>query len=158
MRLTSELLAQPEPPTALFAASDTQAFGVLEAAVRAGVEVPRHLGLDERLLDQVVGSTGEAGDSAAALLRALTWWQPLRCRSSRRLLAGDRFHRSRRPALLPGGDHGPAGLLCRRTQAGAAARTPGSQNTLQIILVAGVALVVVGAVPLLLLRRRAPDL
>jgi DNA-binding LacI/PurR family transcriptional regulator len=40
LRLASELLALREPPTAIFAASDTQAFGVLGAAVQAGVEVP----------------------------------------------------------------------------------------------------------------------
>jgi DNA-binding LacI/PurR family transcriptional regulator len=31
-RLTRELLSLPKPPTAIFAASDTQALGVLEAA------------------------------------------------------------------------------------------------------------------------------
>jgi LacI family transcriptional regulator len=41
--LAAELLALPEPPTAIFAASDTQAFGVLEAAVQAGVDVPGQL-------------------------------------------------------------------------------------------------------------------
>jgi LacI family transcriptional regulator, galactose operon repressor len=45
VRLASELLALPEPPSAIFAASDTQALGVLEAAAIAGVEVPRHLSL-----------------------------------------------------------------------------------------------------------------
>jgi LacI family transcriptional regulator len=43
VRMTSELLRLAKPPTAIFAASDTQAFGVLEAAVRAGVEVPGRL-------------------------------------------------------------------------------------------------------------------
>jgi LacI family transcriptional regulator len=43
LELASELLALPDPPTAIFAASDTQAFGVLEAAVRAGVQVPERL-------------------------------------------------------------------------------------------------------------------
>jgi LacI family transcriptional regulator len=43
LELASELLALPDPPTAIFAASDTQAFGVLEAAHRAGVEVPDRL-------------------------------------------------------------------------------------------------------------------
>jgi DNA-binding LacI/PurR family transcriptional regulator len=38
--LTSELLALPDPPTAIFAASDTQAMGVLRAAERCGFRVP----------------------------------------------------------------------------------------------------------------------
>ena len=42
-RLAAELLALPEPPTAIFAASDTQAMGVLEAARDAGLKVPRDL-------------------------------------------------------------------------------------------------------------------
>jgi DNA-binding LacI/PurR family transcriptional regulator len=41
--LTAELLALPEPPTAIFAASDTQAMGVLESVQDAGLEVPRDL-------------------------------------------------------------------------------------------------------------------
>lgn len=39
-RMASELLALSEPPTAVFAASDTQALGVLEAARAAGRDVP----------------------------------------------------------------------------------------------------------------------
>ena len=39
-RLTRELLTLPEPPTAIFAASDTQALGVLEAASDLGFAVP----------------------------------------------------------------------------------------------------------------------
>lgn len=42
-QLTGELLALPLPPTAIFAASDTQAVGVLEAARLGGVAVPREL-------------------------------------------------------------------------------------------------------------------
>lgn len=38
--LTAELLGRPDPPTAVFAASDTQALGVLEAARTLGLEVP----------------------------------------------------------------------------------------------------------------------
>ena len=38
-----ELLRLPEPPTAIFAASDTQALGVLEAARALGVSVPDEL-------------------------------------------------------------------------------------------------------------------
>jgi DNA-binding LacI/PurR family transcriptional regulator len=37
------MLSLSEPPTAIFAASDTQALGVLEAARKAGVRVPRDL-------------------------------------------------------------------------------------------------------------------
>jgi LacI family transcriptional regulator len=40
---TAELLALAVPPTAVFAASDHQALGVLEAASMAGVEVPGRL-------------------------------------------------------------------------------------------------------------------
>ncbi|GAB7192992.1 LacI family DNA-binding transcriptional regulator [Kineococcus sp. NUM-3379] len=39
-RLGSELLALPDPPTAIFAASDQMALGVYEAVRRAGMRVP----------------------------------------------------------------------------------------------------------------------
>jgi LacI family transcriptional regulator len=39
------LLALPEPPTAVFAGSDTQALGVLEAAREAGLRVPGDLAI-----------------------------------------------------------------------------------------------------------------
>jgi LacI family transcriptional regulator len=60
LELASELLALPEPPTAIFAASDTQAFGVLEAAVRAGVDVPGRLsviGFDDVEMAPYLGLT-----------------------------------------------------------------------------------------------------
>ena len=41
--MTAELLRLPSPPTAIFAASDTQALGVLAAAERAGCRVPADL-------------------------------------------------------------------------------------------------------------------
>jgi LacI family transcriptional regulator len=41
--LTAELLALPDPPSAIFAASDTQAMGVLAGADRSGAPVPRQL-------------------------------------------------------------------------------------------------------------------
>jgi LacI family transcriptional regulator len=44
-RLTRELVSLPQPPTAIFAASDTQALGVLEAARAEGLEVPGDLSL-----------------------------------------------------------------------------------------------------------------
>jgi DNA-binding LacI/PurR family transcriptional regulator len=43
--LTRELLDLADPPTAVFAASDTQAMGVLEAADEIGVDVPGDLSL-----------------------------------------------------------------------------------------------------------------
>src|SRR6185312_16381843 len=41
--LADELLARPDPPTAIFAASDAQAVGVLSAAEQRSVDVPREL-------------------------------------------------------------------------------------------------------------------
>jgi DNA-binding LacI/PurR family transcriptional regulator len=41
--LAHELFAMSEPPTAIFASSDIQAIGVLEAARDAGLEIPRDL-------------------------------------------------------------------------------------------------------------------
>ncbi|MBP6016890.1 MAG: LacI family DNA-binding transcriptional regulator [Candidatus Promineofilum sp.] len=42
-RMTHELIQQPNPPTAIFAYSDTMAFGVLEAAQEAALAVPDEL-------------------------------------------------------------------------------------------------------------------
>ena len=59
-RLTRELLSLPEPPTAIFAASDTQALGVLEAAGNEGLDVPRDLslvGFDDLEVAPYVGLT-----------------------------------------------------------------------------------------------------
>ena len=59
-RLASEMLALPEPPTAIFAASDTQAAGVLEAARDAGMAVPQDLsviGYDDIELAEHLGLT-----------------------------------------------------------------------------------------------------
>jgi LacI family transcriptional regulator len=41
--LATDLLSLDDPPTAIFAASDTQALGVLEAAAQKSVDVPRDL-------------------------------------------------------------------------------------------------------------------
>lgn len=41
--LAHQLLTLPDPPTAIFAASDTQAFGALEAAQDLGLQVPQDL-------------------------------------------------------------------------------------------------------------------
>lgn len=79
-RLTSELLALPEPPTAIFAASDTQALGVLEAAQQCGLSVPRDLsiiGFDDVEVAPYVGLTtvrqalGQSGARGAELLLSM---------------------------------------------------------------------------------------
>jgi DNA-binding LacI/PurR family transcriptional regulator len=59
-RLTRELLSLDEPPTAIFAASDTQALGVLEAAGDEGFAVPDDLsvvGFDDLEVTPYVGLT-----------------------------------------------------------------------------------------------------
>ena len=59
-RLTAELLNLKEPPTAVVAASDTQALGVLDGANNLGVEVPHQLsviGFDDIEVAAYVGLT-----------------------------------------------------------------------------------------------------
>ena len=80
-RLTRELLQLRRPPTAIFAASDVQAFGVMDAAARAGLTIPGDLsvvGFDDIELAAAIGLTTvrqplrESGRRGAALLlRAL---------------------------------------------------------------------------------------
>lgn len=58
--IAEELLRLPEPPTAIFAASDTQALGVLEAAQELRVRVPENLsvvGFDDVETASYVGLT-----------------------------------------------------------------------------------------------------
>jgi LacI family transcriptional regulator len=64
--LAAELLELPGPPSAIFAASDTQALGVLIAAQAAGVRVPEQLSL-----------VGFDDVEAASLLGLSTVRQPL---------------------------------------------------------------------------------
>jgi DNA-binding LacI/PurR family transcriptional regulator len=80
--IAERLLAQREPPTAIFAASDLQALGVLEAATHLGVRVPEDLsvvGFDDVEVASYVGLTTvsqqlvESGRRGAhLLLRALS--------------------------------------------------------------------------------------
>jgi DNA-binding LacI/PurR family transcriptional regulator len=59
-RLTRQLLDLRRRPTAIFAASDVQAFGVLDAAARAGLAVPEDLsviGFDDIELAAAIGLT-----------------------------------------------------------------------------------------------------
>jgi LacI family transcriptional regulator len=86
VELTRQLLALRRPPTAIFAASDVQAFGVLDAAARAGLAVPGDLsviGFDDIELAAAIGLTtvrqplresGRVG--AQLLLRALNGEPP----------------------------------------------------------------------------------
>jgi LacI family transcriptional regulator len=64
--LAAELLALPDPPSAIFATSDTQAMGVLAAAERSAIKVPRQLSV-----------IGFDDIQAAALLDLSTVRQPL---------------------------------------------------------------------------------
>jgi DNA-binding LacI/PurR family transcriptional regulator len=64
--LTAQLLQLPEPPTAIFAASDTQAMGVLRAAEQCGFPVPGRLSV-----------VGFDDIESAALLSLSTVHQPL---------------------------------------------------------------------------------
>jgi LacI family transcriptional regulator len=60
IRLTTQLLKLRTPPTAIFAASDVQATGVLEAARAHGLRVPEDLsviGFDDIELSAYVGLT-----------------------------------------------------------------------------------------------------
>jgi LacI family transcriptional regulator len=74
-----ELLDLPEPPTAIFAGSDQQAFGVYEAARQHGLRIPDDLsvvGFDELPVSRwaspplttVRQPLGEMGSAAAAML------------------------------------------------------------------------------------------
>jgi DNA-binding LacI/PurR family transcriptional regulator len=75
--LARDLLQLPEPPTAIFAASDTQAMGVLEAARDLGIAVPAMLsviGFDDIDVAEYLGLTTvrqplfESGARGAELL------------------------------------------------------------------------------------------
>ena len=64
--LAELLLTAPDPPTAIFAASDTQAMGVLAAAANLGIEIPDQLSV-----------IGFDDIESAALLQLSTVRQPL---------------------------------------------------------------------------------
>ncbi len=58
--MAEQLLSLGDRPTAIFAASDLQAMGVLEAAAAAGLEVPKDLaviGFDDIEVAAVLGLT-----------------------------------------------------------------------------------------------------
>lgn len=76
--LTGELLELREPPTAIFASSDTQAMGILEAARDLGLAIPHQIsviGFDDIESARYIGLTTvsqpliESGQAAAELVR-----------------------------------------------------------------------------------------
>ena len=78
--LAGELIRRPDPPTAIFASSDTQALGALEAVRTAGLGVPHDVsvvGFDDVEVSGYVGLTTvhqplfESGSLAATLLLGL---------------------------------------------------------------------------------------
>jgi LacI family transcriptional regulator len=84
-----ELLDRPVPPTAIFAGSDQQAFGVYEAARQHGLRIPEDLsvvGFDDLPvarwasppLTTVRQPLAEMGSAAAQMLGELIEGQPLR--------------------------------------------------------------------------------
>ena len=83
----ARLLKSPDPPSAIFAASDTQAIGVLAAADRLGVAIPERLSV-----------VGFDDIDSAAFLGLSTIRQPLErsgAEGARRLcslLRGERVH------------------------------------------------------------------
>ena len=127
-----QLLGLPDPPSAIFAASDLQAIGVLKAAERLGLRVPEDvavIGFDDVDLAEIVGLT--------------TIRQPLReggALAADLLLRGDRARRpSTRCEDAPGADgrRAPHDVIdgCSRPRAGRTRRrrrssraTPGAST------------------------------
>ena len=84
--LAAKLLSLPEPPSAIFAASDTQAMGVLAAAERAARQVPGELsviGFDDIESAKLLGLSTvrqpleDSGTEAARRLCALLRGEPI---------------------------------------------------------------------------------
>jgi DNA-binding LacI/PurR family transcriptional regulator len=131
--LATELLALPEPPTAIFAASDTQAMGVLAAADRAGRPVPGELsviGFDDIESAMLLGLSTvrqpleDSGAEAARRLCALLQGEPIG--ALRQQLALEVVHRSSTARLRGSGPSSAgayAGSAAPSTEVGAAGRT-----------------------------------
>jgi DNA-binding LacI/PurR family transcriptional regulator len=119
--LAAGLLASPDPPTAVIAASDLQALGVLEAAEAAGVRVPAELsvvGFDDVEVARYAGLTTvsqpleESGVRGARLLLAALEGAP---RSAQRLDL----------RLVVRATTGPPSLAARRMRAAPSVRHDG---------------------------------
>ena len=122
--LAAELLALPDRPSAIFAASDTQAMGVLAAADRCGIGVPGQLsviGFDDIDLAAPLGLStvrqplGDSGAEAARRLCALMRGE--RVTPLRQQLALEVVQRSTTARFHPAGPRA-------RSSAGAASAGP----------------------------------
>ncbi len=110
----ARLLKSPDPPSAIFAASDTQAIGVLAAADRLGVAIPERLsvvGFDDIESAAFLGLStvrqplALSGAESARRLCALLGGEkvrPLRQELPIELIVRDSSAAARRPALCPG--------------------------------------------------------
>src|SRR5262245_2447525 len=131
--LTAKLLSLPDPPSAVFAASDTQAMGVLAAADRAARQVPGELsviGFDDIESAMLLGLSTvrqpleDSGAEAARRLCALLRGEPIG--PQRQQLPLEVVHRSG-TARMRGSGPSPAGaragIAAHMTEVGAAGRT-----------------------------------
>jgi DNA-binding LacI/PurR family transcriptional regulator len=140
--LAAELLDLPEPPSAIFAASDTQAMGVLAAADQAGASVPRQLsviGFDDIQSAALLGLSTvrqpleDSGAQVAERLCALLRGEPVR--PQRQVLELQVMHRasSARPgaARTPAGspERGPRGRAARPADTSGPGRRPAHRAT-----------------------------
>lgn len=107
-RILSEVLAEPDPPTAVFAWNDRTAYEFLDACDRAGVRVPEDL--------SVVGYDGirwpsTSGNSVTSISPSLEELADTAVDILRRLMDGHEgpIHREIQGVLVPGGTLGASG-------------------------------------------------
>jgi DNA-binding LacI/PurR family transcriptional regulator len=127
--LADELLRLPDPPTAIFAASDTQAMGVLSAAEQRGFPVPGRLsvvGFDDiesaALLNLSTVHQPLARSGAEGARRLCALLQGARVRPLRQLLPLRIVQRSSSAAPAPGRSCGPGSGRAHLLPAGAVRR------------------------------------
>ena len=129
--LAAGLLARPDRPSAIFAASDTQAMGVLTAADRCGIAVPGQLsviGFDDIESAALLGLSTvrqpleDSGDEGARRLCALL--REERIRPLRQQLALEVVHRSSTANFRVTGPR--CGSAAARPRCGGGGRTAGS--------------------------------
>jgi DNA-binding LacI/PurR family transcriptional regulator len=136
-QMALSLLRSPGPPTAIFAASDTQAAGVLSAADVAGVPVPGGLsviGFDDIEIAAPLGLSTirqplrESGARAAARLCALLRGAPVRPLREELPLEVVARRSTAAPQSPPGGPSGHAGTAGPASVAGTGGTYPGDSH------------------------------